>query len=129
MSGRTQWGEKYHREQKNITPSWFCLGSKKISLPHVLLGEQLAPSIFRFCCLIQLPHREGRQKRLKCFSCGSLFNRDSPPCAQFDPADREQVMTCNEGEACMLYTWNKSRTEIGDGIIAHFLFNQLLTFS
>ena len=57
--------------------------------------------------------RDGRQRRLKCFSCGSLFNRDSPHCAEFDPSNGEQVMTCNEGEACMLYTWKKSRTEIG----------------
>ena len=58
--------------------------------------------------------RDGRQRRLKCFSCGSLFNRDSPDCAEFDPNNEEQVMTCNEGEACMLYTWKKSRTEIGE---------------
>ena len=57
--------------------------------------------------------REGRQSGLKCFSCGSLFNRDSPQCGQFDPDNEQQVMTCNEGEACMLYTWKKSKTEIG----------------
>ena len=57
--------------------------------------------------------RGGRQAGLKCFSCGSLFNRDSPQCGQFDPDNEQQVMTCNEGEACMLYTWKKSKTEIG----------------
>lgn len=58
--------------------------------------------------------RGGRQAGLKCFSCGSLFNRDSPQCGQFDPDNEQQVMTCNEGEACMLYTWKKSKTEIGE---------------
>jgi len=61
----------------------------------------------------KIESREGRQRRLKCYSCGSLFNRDSPQCAEFNPGNGNQVMTCNEGEACMLYTWKKSRTEIG----------------
>ena len=61
--------------------------------------------------------REGRQRRLKCYSCGSLFNRDSPQCAEFNPGNGNQVMTCNEGEACMLYTWKKSRTEIGEKLL------------
>ena len=58
--------------------------------------------------------RGGRQSRLKCFSCGSLFNRDTPQCSQFNLSNSQQVMTCNEGEACMLYTWNKSGKEIGE---------------
>ena len=59
--------------------------------------------------------RGGRERRLQCYTCGSLFNRESPACAAFDPADPAQLTTCNEGEACMLYTWRKSRTEIGTG--------------
>ena len=58
--------------------------------------------------------RVGKQRRLQCYTCGSLFNRDSPACAAFNPADPAQITTCNEGEACMLYTWRKSRTEIGE---------------
>ena len=66
--------------------------------------------------------RGGRQRRLKCYSCGSLFNRDSPHCAVFDPNSEDQVMTCQEGEACMLYTWKKSRTEIGEWYIRYLCF-------
>ena len=71
---------------------------------------------------------------LKCFSCGSLFNSSSPQCdqvtdtknifdaepnltthplAQFNPEDNGQVARCAPGQACMLYTWKKSSTEIG----------------
>ena len=32
---------------------------------------------------------------------------------QFNPNDNSQVGTCGPGEACMLYTWKKSSTEIG----------------
>ena len=58
--------------------------------------------------------RTGKQRRLQCYTCGSLFNRDSPACDAFDPNNPGQITTCNEGEACMLYTWRKSRTEIGN---------------
>ena len=72
---------------------------------------------------------------LKCFSCGSLFNSSSPQCdqvteppkncmknivntntdpvPQFNPEDNGQVARCAPGQACMLYTWKKSSTEIG----------------
>ena len=99
----------------------------KLRIPRDAESREPKNFIFPFAnssTVTKTESREGRQKRLKCFSCGSLFNRDSPPCARFDPADQAQVMTCNEGEACMLYTWNKSRTEIGEAIIAQFLFNR-----
>ena len=57
--------------------------------------------------------RTGKQRRLQCYTCGSLFNRASPACDRFDPNAPGQLTTCNQGEACMLYTWRKSRTEIG----------------
>ena len=78
----------------------------------------------------QSPGRLGRQSEgLKCFSCGSLFNRSSPACSkvihwkyfhenflfssQFDPEDPSQVSRCEPGQACLLYAWKKSSTEIG----------------
>ena len=75
--------------------------------------------------------RTGRQSTgLRCFSCGSLFDRSAPRCdkvrgfsmlsqifdtifVQFNPDDNSQVGTCGPGEACMLYTWKKSSSEIG----------------
>ena len=32
---------------------------------------------------------------------------------QFNPEDNGQVARCAPGQACMLYTWKKSSTEIG----------------
>ena len=58
--------------------------------------------------------RTGRQRRLQCWSCGSLFNRDTARCDKFTMDREEQVMSCGEGEACMLYTWMKSKSEIGN---------------
>ncbi|XP_023348017.1 uncharacterized protein LOC111716763 isoform X2 [Eurytemora carolleeae] len=57
--------------------------------------------------------RVGKQTRLQCYTCGSLFNRDSPACDRFDPQNPGQLTTCNDGEACLLYTWRKSKTELG----------------
>ena len=57
--------------------------------------------------------RTGRQRRVQCYQCGSLFNRNTPRCDEFNPLDRSQLTYCNEGEACLLYTWRKSATEIG----------------
>ena len=58
--------------------------------------------------------RVGKQTRLQCYTCGSLFNRDSPACDRFDPQNPGQLTTCNDGEACLLYTWRKSKTELGE---------------
>ena len=58
--------------------------------------------------------RTGRKRRLQCWSCGSLFNRDKARCEKFTKDREEQVMSCEEGEACMLYTWMKSKSEIGN---------------
>lgn len=33
--------------------------------------------------------------------------------AQFNPDDNRQVASCAAGQACLLYTWKKSSTEIG----------------
>ena len=57
--------------------------------------------------------RQGRQQGLQCYSCGSLFNRESPECPEFDANNKQQIASCGEGEACMLYAWKKSKTEIG----------------
>ena len=33
--------------------------------------------------------------------------------SQFNPDDNSQVSSCAPGQACLLYTWKKSSTEIG----------------
>ena len=66
--------------------------------------------------------RTGRQRRLQCWSCGSLFNRDRARCERFTKDREDQVMSCGEGEACMLYTWMKSKSEIGNH---HHLYHLL----
>ena len=53
------------------------------------------------------------KRSVKCYSCGSLFNRDTPNCPQFDNQNETQRATCKPGEACLLYEWRKSKTERG----------------
>jgi hypothetical protein len=45
---------------------------------------------------VQQRARGGKQRRLQCFTCGSLFNRDTPPCDKFDPTNTSQITTCRE---------------------------------
>eukprot|EP00095_Tigriopus_kingsejongensis_P001321 maker-scaffold249_size238305-snap-gene-1.13 protein:Tk01321 transcript:maker-scaffold249_size238305-snap-gene-1.13-mRNA-1 annotation:"PREDICTED: collectin-12-like" len=56
----------------------------------------------------QSPSGGGGQ--LQCFSCGSLFNPDKK-CDKFDPSDPSLIQTCGPGEACLLYSWEKSTGE------------------
>ena len=53
------------------------------------------------------------QRSIKCFSCGSLFNRDAPSCQDFDNKNETQRATCKPGEVCLLYEWKKSKHETG----------------
>jgi len=46
---------------------------------------------------------------LQCYSCGSLLNPNKK-CDEFRRIE-EQVETCREDEACLLYSWRKSATE------------------
>ena len=86
----------------NTTRSIVTLGTRRNN-GIVALGGAAGP----------LP-RSGRQRRVQCYQCGSLFNRDGPRCDKFNPADQSQITYCSEGEACLLYTWRKSKTEIGE---------------
>ena len=67
--------------------------------------------------------------RVKCHQCGSLFGGPSsnPDCTEFNSGDPEQVINtqrpnslptpctqaayCQEGEACLLYSWQQSDTQ------------------
>ena len=42
---------------------------------------------------------------VRCYSCGSLFGRAAPACAEFDAANVTQRERCGPGEVCLLYTW------------------------
>jgi len=48
----------------------------------------------------------------KCYSCGSLFSSDTSDCKSFDENDKSQKVTCKYGDACLLYAWKISKTEI-----------------
>ena len=48
---------------------------------------------------------------LQCYSCGSLFSTGDE-CPTFNSSDSSQVATCSPGEACLLYTWRKSDSEL-----------------
>ena len=50
---------------------------------------------------------------VQCYSCGSLFSRQNSACDNFDRNNASQKTTCNEGEGCLLYTWQKSQNETG----------------
>ena len=52
------------------------------------------------------------QVGLQCYSCGSLLNPASD-CQEFSRTEPGQVQTCLQDEACLLYSWNKSHTEVG----------------
>ena len=49
----------------------------------------------------------------RCYSCGSLFSAESSDCESFDPSDKNQVVTCKQGEACLFYAWRVSKKETG----------------
>ena len=54
------------------------------------------------------PRRDGR---VKCFACGSLFSTDAPDCDAFDFNDPSQQKTCEKGEACLWYSYQKAANE------------------
>ena len=58
-------------------------------------------------------HAVSQQRHIKCYSCGSLFNRDAPSCDKFDHQNETQRATCKPGEVCLLYQWRKNREEKG----------------
>ena len=66
------------------------------------------------------------QPGLQCYSCGSLLNPNKK-CDTFNKADPEQVQTCLQDEACLMYSWKKSATEIGKQ--QHFYINLTKPFS
>ena len=48
---------------------------------------------------------------MKCHQCGRLFSRDgNSGCTEFDEYDSSQQGYCKEGEACLWYSWQKSRS-------------------
>ena len=51
-------------------------------------------------------------ERVKCHQCGSLFSSASnnPDCDIFDESDPLQQNFCQPGEACLWYSWQKSRS-------------------
>ena len=55
----------------------------------------------------------------RCYSCGSLFSADSSDCESFDPSDKNQVVTCQQGEACLFYAWRVSDKETGQELHIH----------
>ena len=54
-----------------------------------------------------------QDRRIQCYSCGSLFNRDTPSCTEFDRQNETQRTTCKPGEVCLLYEWTKNKSEKG----------------
>ena len=45
------------------------------------------------------------QGRVRCYNCGSLFSTSQKVCEEFNPDDRGQVVECEAGEVCLLYSW------------------------
>ena len=45
------------------------------------------------------------QELVQCYSCGSLLSSETSDCAEFDPEDPAQRVTCGPGEACLYYAW------------------------
>ena len=53
------------------------------------------------------------EQKLECYSCGSLLFPDQQ-CEQFNASDPSQIEVCEDGEACLLYSWEKYNSERGD---------------
>ena len=48
--------------------------------------------------------------RVRCHQCGSLFSTTgNPSCSRFDRGDTAQAGECGAGEACLWYSWERSR--------------------
>lgn len=58
-------------------------------------------------------------RSLRCYKCGDLFNPDTR-CE----SGNTQTETCQEGEACLLYRWQKSPQETA--MVSHCFSKQIL---
>ena len=64
------------------------------------------------CCVLYRPRKNNSIRgRVQCFTCGSLFNTDAPDCFAFNVNDKAQMKTCDAGEACLWYSYQKSDSE------------------
>ena len=61
--------------------------------------------------------------RVTCHVCGSLFDTEAPPCPQFDRNDPAQTKTCDIGEACLYYKWQKADDDFGECNYEHEQIN------
>lgn len=60
-----------------------------------------------------LQRQQPSNGRVKCHQCGRLFSRDgNSACTEFDEYDSTQQGYCKVGEACLWYSWQKSRATI-----------------
>lgn len=46
---------------------------------------------------------------LICAECGSLFSGQNPDCEMFDETNQTQQAVCQPGQACLYYSWQKSK--------------------
>ena len=46
---------------------------------------------------------------LICAECGSLFSGENPDCEMFDETNQTQQAVCQPGQACLYYSWQKSK--------------------
>ena len=49
----------------------------------------------------------------RCHVCGSLFDTSAPDCPRYDKNDPAQIRTCDIGEACLYYSWQKAENDYG----------------
>ena len=47
--------------------------------------------------------------RLRCHQCGSLFSGQNSDCETFDENDESQRGYCEDGQACLYYSWQKTQ--------------------
>ena len=48
-------------------------------------------------------------KRVICHQCGSLFSNKNSDCQTFDETDKSQQGFCEPGQACLYYSWQKTK--------------------
>ena len=99
-----------------------CVGSKEdtrtCNVPPCLIATTRSPrpttSIRRIEETTTTTRRpRPRNQRVKCFTCGSLFNSDAPDCNAFNVQDQSQQTLCKVGEACLWYSYQKSGNDVG----------------
>ena len=49
--------------------------------------------------------------RIICHQCGSLFSNKNSDCEVFDENDKGQQGFCDPGEACLWYSWQKTKEQ------------------